>query len=126
MPEKKGAHLGFDDRREIEDMLKEGGSFREIARKLKVSPTTVSNEVRLNRTFSKPKAVPQKAQARCSRYKDCRKVMLCRACASRASACKRCGRKRCWGICPGFDPWACGRRERAPSSARAAPSCIRQ
>ena len=83
MPEKKGAHLGFDDRREIEDMLKEGGSFREIARKLKVSPTTVSNEVRLNRTFSKPKAVPQKAQARCSRYKDCRKVMLCRACASR-------------------------------------------
>ena len=122
MPEKKGAHLGFDDRREIEDMLKEGGSFREIARKLKVSPTTVSNEVRLNRTFSKPKAVPQKAQARCSRYKDCRKVMLCRACASRASACKRCGRKRCWGICPGFDPWACGRRERAHSSVRAAPS----
>ena len=114
MPEKKGAHLGFDDRCEIEDMLKEGSSFREIARKLKVSPTTVSNEVRLNSVFFKPKAMPQKAQARCSRYKDCRKVMLCRPCASKASACKRCGRRRCWDICPEFDPWACGRRERAP------------
>lgn len=57
MPKKKGAHLGFDDRCEIEDMLKEGASFREIARKLEVSPTTVSNEVRLNRVLFKPKAI---------------------------------------------------------------------
>ena len=62
MPKKKGAHLGFDDRCEIEDMLKEGASFREIARKLEVSPTTVSNEVRLNRVLFKPKAMPAKAQ----------------------------------------------------------------
>ena len=107
MPEKKGAHLGFDDRCEIEDMLKEGSSFREIARKLKVSPTTVSNEVRLNRVFFKPKALPAKAQSRCSKYQDCTKVALCEMCLSYASACKRCGRKRCWDICREFDAWSC-------------------
>ena len=32
MPEKKGARLDFDERWEIEDMLKESSPFREIAR----------------------------------------------------------------------------------------------
>ena len=114
MPKKKGAHLGFDDRCEIEDMLKEGASFREIARKLEVSPTTVSNEVRLNRVLFKPKAMPQKAQARCAKYRGCTKVALCPLCSSRAAACKRCGMKRCWDICRECDPHTCARRERAP------------
>lgn len=114
MPKKKGAHLCFDDRCEMEDMLKEGASFREIARKLEVSPTTVSNEVRLNRVFFKPKAMPAKAQSRCSNYRDCTKVALCPLCSSHAAACKRCGKKRCWDICEEFDPSMCKRRERAP------------
>lgn len=114
MPEKKGKHLSFGDRCEIEDMLKEGSSFRKIARKLKVSPTTVSNEVRLNRVFFKPKALPAKAQSRCSKYQDCTKVALCEMCLSYASACKRCGRKRCWDICREFDARSCKQRERAP------------
>lgn len=114
MPEKKGAHLTFNDRCEIEDMLKEGTSFRKIARKLGVSPTTVSGEVKLNRTFFKPKAMPQKAQARCSKYQDCIKVALCPLCSSQAAACKRCGKKRCWDICKEFDPHTCSQRECAP------------
>lgn len=114
MPKKKGAHLSFDDRCEIEDMLKEGASFREIARKLGVSPATVSNEVKLNRVFSKPKAMPAKAQSRCSKYQDCTKVALCPLCPSHAAACKRCGKKRCWDICKEFDPHTCKQRERAP------------
>jgi len=114
VPEKKGAHLSFNDRCEIEDMLKEGSSFREIARKLKVSPSTVSNEVRLNRVFFKPKALPTKAQSRCSKYRDCTKTALCHACSSHAAACKRCKAKRCWDICKEFDAWSCKQRERAP------------
>ena len=102
MPRKKGAHLGFDDRCEIEDMLKEGASFREIARKLEVSPTTVSGEVKLNRVFFKPKSMPAKAQSRCSKYRECVKVALCRPCSSHAAACKRCGKKRCWDVCEEF------------------------
>lgn len=114
MPEKKGTHLSFNDRCEIEDMLKENSSFREIARKLKVSPTTVSNEVRLNRVFFRPKALPIKAQSRCSKYRDCTKVALCEVCLSHAAACKRCGKKRCWDICEDFDAWSCKQREQAP------------
>lgn len=114
MPKKKGAHLVFDDRCEIEDMLKEGASFREIARKLGVSPTTVSGEVKLNRVFFKPKEMPQKVQSRCAKYRDCTKVALCPVCSSHAAACKRCGKKRCWDICEEFDPHTCKRRECAP------------
>lgn len=109
MPKKEGAHLGFDDGCEIEDMLKEGASFREIARRLGVSPTTTSNEVKLDEVFSKPTALPAKAQSRCSKYQDCTKVALCLSCSSYAVA-----RKRCWDICEGFDPYACEQRERVP------------
>lgn len=56
MPENKGGHLTFDDRCIIEEMIKEKRSFREIARTLGVSPSTVSYEVRSNRHFSMPKS----------------------------------------------------------------------
>ena len=78
MPKEKGRHLTFDDRCEIEEMLKAGDSFRKIAARLGVSPTTVSNEVKSNRSFSRPKELlPARAQARCSNYEKCRVVMLC-------------------------------------------------
>ena len=64
MPEKKGARLDFDERWEIEDMLKESSPFREIARKLGVSPTTVSSEVKLNRAFFKPKTMQSRTLRR--------------------------------------------------------------
>ena len=54
--------MSFDDRCKIEEVFKEGASFREIARKDAVSPTTVSSKVKLNRVFFKPKAMPAKAQ----------------------------------------------------------------
>ena len=114
MPEGKGKQLTFDDRCEIEEMLKQGESFRAIALKLNVSPTTVSNEVRLNRSFFKPKAMPQKAQSRCAGYAECRVVMLCFKCVSGAASCKRCGKKRCYDLCGKFDQRTCEKRERAP------------
>ena len=129
MPKEKGRHLTFDDRCEIEEMLKEGASFRAIACKLGVSPTTVSNEVRSNRTFHKPKSLPTKAQARCAHYSGCRVVMLCPACTSGAASCKRCGKRRCWDLCKGFDPYACPERERAPFVCNRCPKrayCTRE
>ena len=51
MPSEKGKCLTFDDRCEIEELLKARTSFRKIAHKLNVSPTTVSNEVKLNRAL---------------------------------------------------------------------------
>ena len=121
MPKEKGKQLTFDDRCEIEESLKAGESFRGIAAKLGVSPTTVSNEVRPDRFFSKPKAMPSKAQARCANYGECRAVMLCFKCTSGAASCKRCGKRRCYDLCEDFDPYKCEKRERAPFSCRKCP-----
>lgn len=78
MPEKKGARLDFDERWEIEDMLKESSPFREIARKLGVSPTTVSSEVKLNRAFFKPKAMQSRTLRRRPNSASCRSACRCR------------------------------------------------
>lgn len=114
MPSKKGKQLTFDDRCEIEEMLKEGASFRKIAIKLNVSPTTISNEVKLNRTFCKPRQYPIKAQARCALYNDCRIAKLCYTCKSKAASCKRCRLKRCYDLCDKFTQHSCPKREHAP------------
>lgn len=114
MPKEKGKHLDFDDRCEIEEMLKDGASFRCIAKKLNVSTTTISNEVKANRTFSAPKAITGNAQARCSRYSECRIVMLCDKCASKAASCKRCGKVRCYNICKQYSQFRCSKLEHAP------------
>ncbi len=114
MPKEKGKQLTFDDRCEIEEMLKEGESFRAIAGKLNVSTTTVSNEVRLNRSTVKGKDASQKAQSRCARFGECHVVGLCRTCSSHAASCKRCAKKRCYDLCDKFDRFVCPKRERAP------------
>lgn len=114
MPKEKGKQLTFDDRCEIEEMLRDGASFRAIARRLGVSPTTVSNEVRLNRTFSKARRFSERAQARCAKYGECRVVMLCFKCTSGAASCKRCPKKRCYDLCGEFDEMSCARLGSAP------------
>lgn len=114
MAKEKGKHLSFDDRCEIEEMLGDGRSFREIAASIGASPTTISNEVRANRTFSRPRPLSDKAQSRCSRYGECRVVGLCFACPSGAASCKRCKRKRCYDLCGDFAQMTCPRLDRAP------------
>ncbi len=114
MPKEKGKQLTFDDRCEIEEMLKEGKSFRAIARKLNVSTTTVSNEVKLNRSTVKARNASQKAQSRCARFEECRVVGLCYKCSSHAASCKRCPKKHCYDLCDKFDQFICPAREKAP------------
>lgn len=114
MPEEKGKHLTFEDRCEIEEMLKAGVSFRKIARRLNVSPTTVSNEVKLNRTFFRTRELPTAAQSRCGHYKECKVIKLCFKCVSDAACCKRCHKKRCYDLCEKFNPIICPEREKAP------------
>lgn len=114
MTRKKGKHLTFDDRCEIEEMLAEGESFRAIAKRIGASPTTVSNEVRLNKEIVRCRQLPVKAHARCSRYSECEETSLCYECTSSAAACKRCGKKRCWDRCPNFTRSSCPKLAHAP------------
>lgn len=64
MAKEKGKYLTFDDRCDIEEMSKEGRSFREIAARIG-APTTVPNEVRASRAFTKPKPLSDRARSRC-------------------------------------------------------------
>lgn len=114
MAKEKGRHLSFDDRCDIEEMIKEGRSFRAIAASIGASPTTVSNEVRANRTFSGPRPLSGKAQSRCSRYGDCRVVGLCHVRSSGAASCKRCRKKHCCDLCGDFSQITCPDLDRAP------------
>ena len=123
MPSEKGKCLTFDDRCEIEELLKARTSFRKIAHKLNVSPTTVSNEVKLNRVFSAPKAATSRAQTRCSHYSECRVVELCSRCTSRAASCKRCGKMRCYDLCKKFEMYRCPKREKAPFVCSGCSQC---
>lgn len=114
MPDRKGCCLTFDDRCEIEEMLKEGSSFRAIARKLDVSPTTISNEVKRNRTFAKPKNPYGRDRPMCAHYGECSVTGLCRRCDSKAACCKRCRKRNCALICKGFELMQCRLLDSAP------------
>lgn len=114
MPKEKGKHLDFDDRCKIEEMLKDGASFRCIAKKLNVSTAAISNEIKANRMFGAPKAITGNAQTRCSRYSECRIVMLCDKCTSKAASCKRCGKIHCYNICKEYTQFRCRELEHAP------------
>ena len=46
MPDLKNKHLTIEDRQEIQERLYKGISFKDIARRIGKSPTTVSREVK--------------------------------------------------------------------------------
>lgn len=48
-------HFTLDERKYLQQLLAEGKSFREIARILERSPSTISREVKRNRAKYKPR-----------------------------------------------------------------------
>ena len=114
MPEKKGKHLVYDDRCVIEDMLKHGASFREIARRLNVSPTTVSEEIRRNRTWKLKANFLFDGARRCIHYLTCIERGVCGTCATPDRLCKRCLSEDCYSFCKRFDVRRCPRLEKPP------------
>lgn len=117
MPEKKGKHLDIDDRRVIEDGIRDGLKAREIARRLKVSPTTVTREVLANRTVRIPQRKDMTASKRCTKYAECmRSADACAACRSdkRTRACRRCRAAKCFESCDEFELRMCERTQAWP------------
>lgn len=51
-------HFTLDERKYLQQLLAEGKSFREIARILERSPSTISREVKRNRAKYKPRKQP--------------------------------------------------------------------
>ncbi|NTU88557.1 MAG: IS30 family transposase [Actinobacteria bacterium] len=114
MPTGKGKHLDRDDRESIQDGIKEGLSFREVARRLDVSPSTISHEVKENRTFRKSKIAGTMSSTRCANYRECELSDLCHTCKSQGHSCKRCKTRYCFDLCSDFEQYRCHKLEKAP------------
>ena len=115
MPENKGKHLDRMDRDFIEMALKEGMSFRDMARHLCVSPTTIGKEIERNRTFV-TSGKSMSLSRKCARAKSCSVTALCAdACSNpRGGRCASCRMVGCINLCRDFQPRTCERLTHAP------------
>lgn len=116
MRDGKGKHMDKDGRAVIERGLASGRSAHEIALEAGVSPSTVTREVRNNRTVTERRRAPGANLAvRCAHYRDCDAVgTACPGCGSAWVRCRACRTRSCIDSCPRFELRMCHRTEGWP------------
>lgn len=104
MPDIKGKHLMKEDRDIIEAGIINGSSARTIARSIGVSASTITREVKTNRTIREKKAARKaKLSVRCINYKKCQiSGSACQRCSTKLTTCKHCKTYNCIDSCTGF------------------------
>ncbi len=105
----KGKHLTIHDRTYIEDALNIGLTLKEIADRLDKDSTTISKEIKRNRTFKESKL---EFQGGCINRKSCRKKHLCNSSCN--ELCKKCKTVNCYRHCPDFKIKTCNRINKFP------------
>lgn len=121
MPERPGCHLDYDDRCVIEEGIEAGLSASAIARRLEVSPSTVTREVKANRHGRPSRAKAVRPARKCANYDGCRRFRdVCGSCSQegRRGACRLCGLASCPDLCPDFAPRVCPLLDRWPYLCR--------
>ena len=121
MPERPGCHLDYDDRCIIEEGIEAGLSASAIARRLEVSPSTVTREVKANRHGRPSRAKAVRPARKCANYDGCRRFRdVCGSCSQegRRGACRLCGLASCPDLCPDFAPRVCALLDRWPYLCR--------
>ena len=116
MPEnrKRGKHLTWEDRQEIQRGLREHRCFTEIALIIGCSPDTISKEIRKHR-YHKPIDTRQKfLQNRCKYRESCRKRNICGKkgkykCKIPCRQCNACNER-----CPDFVDYPCQIEKKPP------------
>ena len=107
---RKGKHLTVADRMFIEDALNEQLPLKEIAKRLGKDPTTISKEVKRNRTDCGIRM--KKEFVTCEHRKGCRKMHICSELC--IHLCQKCKTRNCYRICPDYKPKACVSLNRFP------------
>lgn len=111
MPERPRSHFNYDDRCAIEEGVRDGLSASAIARRLDVSPSSVTREVKSNRWAREPKRRSVRQARKCGAYNDCRKKRsVCAQCLlaeTKRHSCKLCPAVVCCDLCPDFVPREC-------------------
>lgn len=116
MANAKGAHLTQDQRQAIQDGLCAHRSARSIAKAVGVSPSTVTREVKTNRSIVEPKRRRGANLAlRCANYPQCQvSGGACPKCSTALTACKHCRTRNCIDACPDFLRKMCPTTEKWP------------
>lgn len=116
MPRSKGKHLSKENREVIESGIRDVDSARKIAKRLDVNVSTVTREVKTNRTIRVPKARRgTKLSTRCAKYSTCQASgTACTKCSTALTTCKHCETKHCIRTCPGFEQKMCPTTEKWP------------
>lgn len=106
-------HLTLSERVEIENALRARKGFKEIARLVGHSHTTVKREV-VKHAQESEKGAKGRVTNRCVRRPECRRQYLCLPCshANTAFHCASCA--RCNSVCPEFEELSCERLSRPP------------
>ena len=109
MPRGKNKHMTIEDRVKIQRGVEERMSISAISREVGVSASTISRELKSNRT----RIFRDDANWNpCSKKGACRLSGVCGGCE--IAHCKACRRVRCWEVCAEYEERACERLERAP------------
>jgi transposase, IS30 family len=106
------AFFSYEERLHLQSNLKEGLSFKEISRRLRKDPSTISREVR---KYSSEIATgyPGQAHNTCKNRRTCNRRKICgENCSRRALYCKNCN--LCSQSCPDYKEEICWARFRAP------------
>ena len=113
---KKGQHLTWENRQEIQLGLKNHLSFAAIADVIGCSPDTISKEIRKHRYFKeRTKTAGNYNRVNDCKYKDtCKKRNLCNKkkgyhCRIQ---CKKC--YKCMTLCDAYKPYVCPIEHKAP------------
>jgi len=107
----KNKHLTYDERLQIENLLKSRTSLKRIATVLGKSTSTISREIRAHSTIS-DKSAPYRVPNRCLRRKECSKHYLCENkpdCVKKCSLCKLCN-----SMCADFEEETCHNLAKPP------------
>lgn len=97
-------HLKNIDREDIERLLKAGFKFYQIAERLRKDPTTISKEVKRNRTMHNPSGFNNSSN-HCKHKRNCTIKNLCASnCHSLCSKCSKCN-----NVCSHFELAVCER-----------------
>lgn len=119
-------HMGKDSRIAIEEGIARGASARRIAREAGVSPSTVTREVRANRTVAERGGRRgANLSVRCVHRKECtRSGTACPTCTGLLVLCRDCRTRSCIDRCPGYERKMCPKTEVWPYVCP--PSCSKR
>lgn len=122
MPENPRSYrrLAFEDRCEIQKLLNANATMSEIARKLGVSVSSVTREIKRNRRDDGYRSSPTSMVRLCVHARTCQVKGLCKGCWKRR--CASCRTVRCTNICDRYEKDVCKKNDSAPFCCNGCPS----